>query len=275
MPCPRTPPNISRILEDIAHTPTPQHMAKTTYAYPAPQDLAKGKANQCKDRAKSRDRQPDTSELLALPLSTPASRVPSRGVPENVYQGFTNRDTDVFRDLSPYPTDVPPTVPVVLSNIFTWLNLHLEVIPNPMQAQDVHHLHLANLENAFDHLSTTVQTNKDGSCITTCSASGSNKDYQITEHEAAVSTILLLRPKGINWLALSSFLDTVAMLTPFKGTLEDFKSFWQNVVNEGHSVDEFQPFIDKYNPDTHRDLRAQLKQLKECHQQVSLSLNGE
>ena len=67
-----------------------------------------------------------------------------------------------------------------------------------MQAQDVHHLHLVNLENTFDRLGTTVQTSKDSSCITARSASGPDENYEITEHKAAVSTVLQLGPKGVN-----------------------------------------------------------------------------
>ena len=163
------------------------------------------------------------------------SRVPSRGAPENVYQGFTNRDTDVFRDSSPYPTDMPPTVPVLLSNVYARVNPSLEVILNPMQAQDVHHLHLYNLENAFDRLGTTVQTSKDSTAIMAQSASGPDEKYEITEHKAVVSTILLLGSKGINWLTFSSFMDTVSTLAPFKGSLQDFKSFWQNVIEEARA----------------------------------------
>ena len=44
MPRPKTPPNLSRLLEDIAWTPTPLRTAKGSYAYPAPRDSAKGKA---------------------------------------------------------------------------------------------------------------------------------------------------------------------------------------------------------------------------------------
>lgn len=176
-----------------------------------------------------------------------------------------DRDTDVFRDSSPYPTDVPPTVPVVLPNVFAWVNPHLDVILNPMQAQDVHHLHLYNLKNMFDHLGTTVQTSKDGTTITAQSASGPEENYKITEHEAAVSTVLLLRSKGINWLTFRSFMDTVSTLAPFKGSLQDFKSFWQNIIKEARANEDLRPFINKYCPDTHRDLLAQAKLWKECH----------
>ena len=44
MPHPKTPPNLSRLLEDIAQTPTPQRTARGSYAYPAPRDSTKGKA---------------------------------------------------------------------------------------------------------------------------------------------------------------------------------------------------------------------------------------
>ena len=222
----------------------------------------------------SRDRQPDSEELPSLPPSAPASRVPSRGAPENVYQGFTDRNADVFRDSSPYPTDVPPTILVVLPNVYARINPSLETVPNPIQAQDVHHLHLFNLENAFDRLGTTVQTSKDGTSITAQSASGPDEKYEITEHEAAVSTVMLLGSKGINWLNFGSFMDTVSTLSPFKGSLQDFKSFWQNVIEEARANDDLRPFVNKYCPDTHKDLRAQAKLWKERHDRAAHQVNN-
>ena len=275
MPRPKTPPNLSRLLEDIARTPTPQRTARGSYAYPAPRDATKGKAARRRNRDISRDRQPDSGELPSLPPSAPASRVPSRGAPENVYQGFIDRDADIFRDSSPYPTDVPPTMPILLPNVYARVNPKLEVIPNPMQAQDVHHLHLFNLENAFDRLGTTVQTSKDGTAITARSASGPDEKYEITEHKAVVSTVLLLGSKGINWLTFGSFMDTVSTLSPFKGSLQDFKSFWQNVIEEARANDALRPFVNKYCPDTHRDLRAQAKLWKERHDRAVHSANTE
>ena len=275
MPRPRTPPNLSRILEDITRTPTPQQTVKGSYAYPAPHDSARGKSAWWRNRDKSHDRQPDTAELPALPPSALTSHVPSRGTPKNVYHGFTDRDADVFRDSSPYPTDIPPTILVVLPNIYAQVNPLLEVIPNPMQAQDIHHLHLYNLENTFDHLGTTVQTSKDSTAIMAQSASGPEESYEITEHKAAVSTVLLLGSKGINWLTFGSFMDMVSTLAPFKGSLQDFKSFWQNMIEEAWANKALWPFVNKYCPDTHRDLHTQAKLWKERHNWAALSANAE
>ena len=273
MPRPKTPPNLSRLLEDIARTPTPQRTTRSNYAYPAPRESGKSKAARRRNRDISWDRQPDSGDLPSLPPSAPVSHVPSRGAPENVYQGFIDRNADVFRDSSPYPTDVPPTVPVLLSNVYARVNPSLEVIPNPMQAQDVHHLHLYNLENAFDRLGTTVQSSKDGTAITARSASGPDEKYEITEHEAAVSTVMLLGSKGINWLNFGSFMDTVSTLSPFKGSLQDFKSFWQNVIEEACANDDLRPFVNKYCPDTHKDLRTQAKLWKERHDRAAHQVN--
>ena len=169
---------------------------------------------------------------------------------------------------------MPPTIPVVLPNVYARINPSLETVPNPIQAQDVHHLHLFNLENAFDRLGTTVQTSKDGTSITARSASGPDEKYEITEHEAAVSTVMLLGSKGINWLNFGSFMDTVSTLSPFKGSLQDFKSFWQNVIKEARANDDLRPFVNKYCPDTHKDLRTQAKLWKERHDRVAQRANN-
>ena len=70
-------------------------------------------------------------------------------------------------------------------------------------------------------------------------------------------------------------MDTVLTLAPFKGSLKDFKSFWQNVIDEAWTNKSFWPFINKYCPDSHRDLHSQVKLWKECHDQAVLMLSSE
>ena len=84
---------------------------------------------------------------------------------------------------------------------------------------------------------------------------------------------MLLGSKGINWLNFGSFMDTVSTLSPFKGSLQDFKSFWQNVIKEARANDDLRPFVNKYCPDAHKDLRSQAKLWKERYDRAAHQVN--
>lgn len=66
-------------------------------------------------------------------------------------------------------------------------------------------------------------------------------------------------------------MDTVRTLAPFKGSLEDFKSFWQ-MIDEARTNETFRPFVDKFCPDVHRDLHSWAKLWKEHHDHMALGL---
>lgn len=47
--------------------------------------------------------------------------------------------------------------------------------------------------------------------------------FTIEQKEAILTTSLLLRPKGINWISLGQFLKSLHLASPLGGTVDDFK----------------------------------------------------